>query len=78
MSISSKHCSLWCGYLDQSKVPALLELTSRREVVNICMKMLKRTMKGKGIESDADAILDNVNKKRLLEEMTSEQRLECS
>lgn len=40
--------------------------------------MLKRKMKGKGIESDADAILDNVNKKRLLEEMTSEQRLECS
>lgn len=40
------------------------------------MKMLKGKMKGKGVESDA--ILDNVNKKRLLEEMTSEQRLECS
>lgn len=43
------------------------------------MKMLKRKMrKGKGVESDLDAILDDVNKKRLLEEMISEQRLECS
>lgn len=41
------------------------------------MEMLKRKMKDKGVESDADAILDDVNKKRLLEEMPSELRLAC-
>ena len=37
--------------------------------------MLRRKMKGKRVESDADAILGDMNKKRLLEEMTFEWRL---
>lgn len=48
--LSSTHCSLWCGSLDQNndrnQVPALLELTSRGEVEKHIYENVKRKNEG--------------------------------